>query len=82
MLSAKIKYPRASLYLAQGHAFLKVASAQAHCVQAMRPAGLSIEEGVRKLCYLVQRAVARQLTGVNLKDDKPSTSLPFGGDTT
>ena len=48
----------------------------------MRPAGLSIEEGVLKLCYLVQRAVARQLTGVNLKDDKPSTSLPFGGDTT
>lgn len=48
----------------------------------MRPAGLSIEEGVRKLCYLVQGAFARQLTGVNLKDDTLSTSLPFGGDTT
>ena len=47
----------------------------------MRPAGLSIEGGVRKLCYLVQGAFARQLTGVNLKDDMPATYLPFGENT-
>lgn len=51
-----------------------------NCISNVRPAGLSIEEGVRKLCYLVQGAFARQLTGVNLKDDMPATYLPFGKD--
>ena len=53
-----------------------------NCISNVRPAGLSIEDGVRKLCYLVQGAFARQLTGVNLKDDMPATYLPFGKDTT
>lgn len=51
-----------------------------NCISNVRPAGLSIEEGVRKLCYLVQGAFARGLTGVNLKDDMPATYLPFGND--
>lgn len=50
-----------------------------NCISNVRPAGLSIEEGVRKLCYLVQGAFARRLTGVNLKDDMPATYLPFAG---
>ena len=50
-----------------------------NCISNVRPAGLSIEEGVRKLCYLVQEAFARGLTGVNLKDDMPANYLPFGG---
>lgn len=48
-----------------------------NCISNVRPAGLSIEEGVRKLCYLVQGAFARGLTGVNLKDDMPAAYLPF-----
>ena len=48
-----------------------------NCISNVRPAGLSIEEGVRKLCYLVQGAFARRLTGVNLKDDMPPAYLPF-----
>ena len=50
-----------------------------NCISNVRPGGLSIEEGVRKLCYLVQGAFARQLTGVNLKDDMPADYLPFNG---
>lgn len=50
-----------------------------NCISNVRPAGLSIEEGVRKLCYLVQGAFARRLTGVNLKDDMPANYLPFAG---
>lgn len=48
-----------------------------NCISNVRPAGLSIDEGVRKLCYLVQGAFARKLTGVNLKDDMPAAYLPF-----
>lgn len=32
------------------------------------------------MCYLVQGAFARQLTGVNLKGDMPASYLPFAGD--
>lgn len=42
-----------------------------NCISNVRPAGLSIEDGVRKLCYLVRGAFARGLSGVNLKDDMP-----------
>ena len=50
-----------------------------NCISNVRPAGLSIEDGVRKLCYLVQEAFARGLTGVNLKDDMPANYLSFAG---
>ncbi|MBB5144346.1 ethanolamine ammonia-lyase subunit EutC [Desulfovibrio intestinalis] len=42
-----------------------------NCISNVRPAGLSIEDGVRKLSYLVRGAFARGLSGVNLKDDMP-----------
>ncbi|SDF03003.1 ethanolamine ammonia-lyase subunit EutC [Desulfovibrio legallii] len=48
-----------------------------NCISNVRPGGLSLEEGVRKLCYLVQGAFTRGFTGVNLKDDMPSNYLPF-----
>lgn len=48
-----------------------------NCISNVRPGGLPIEDGVRKLCYLVQGAFAAGLTGVNLKDDMPGDYLPF-----
>lgn len=48
-----------------------------NCISNVRPGGLSMEEGVRKLCYLVQGAFARGFTGVHLKDDMPADYLPF-----
>ncbi|WP_245590764.1 ethanolamine ammonia-lyase subunit EutC [Nitratidesulfovibrio termitidis] len=48
-----------------------------NCISNVRPGGLAMEEGVRKLCYLVQGAFAAGLTGVNLKDDMPGDYLPF-----
>lgn len=43
----------------------------------MRAAGLPVEEAVRKLCYLVENALVRRLSGVDLKDDVPPGYLPF-----
>ena len=40
-------------------------------------AGLPVEEAVRKLCYLVENALVRRLSGVDLKDDVPPGYLPF-----
>lgn len=48
-----------------------------NCISNVRPGGLGIDDGVRKLCYLVQGAFAAGLTGVNLKDDMPGDYLPF-----
>ncbi|MDO5536056.1 MAG: ethanolamine ammonia-lyase subunit EutC [Desulfovibrionaceae bacterium] len=48
-----------------------------NCISNVRAGGLSIEEGVRKLCYLVQEAVRLKLSGVGLKDDMPQDYLPF-----
>lgn len=48
-----------------------------NCISNVRPGGLSVEEGVRKLCYLVEGAFARRLSGVKLKDDMPAAYLPF-----
>ena len=36
-----------------------------------------VEEAVRKLCYLVENALVRRLSGVDLKDDVPPGYLPF-----
>ena len=43
----------------------------------LRPAGLSVKEAVLKLCYLLQGAFVRKLSGVSLKDDMPAGYLPF-----
>jgi ethanolamine ammonia-lyase small subunit len=48
-----------------------------NCISNIRPAGLSIDEALRKLCYIVQKALAMGLTGTGLKDDMPNNYLPF-----
>lgn len=48
-----------------------------NCISNVRQGGLSIEEGVRKFCYLVQEAVRLGLSGVALKDNMPANYLPF-----
>ena len=45
--------------------------------ECLRAAGLPVEEAVRKLCYLVENALVRRLSGVDLKDDVPPGYLPF-----
>ena len=48
-----------------------------NCISNVRAAGLPVEEAVRKLCYLVENALVRRLSGVDLKDDVPPGYLPF-----
>lgn len=48
-----------------------------NCISNVRPAGLPVQEAVRKLCYLIQGAFDRKLSGVGLKDDMPGNYLPF-----
>lgn len=48
-----------------------------NCISNVRSGGLSVAEGVRKLCYLVEAAFARRLSGVHLKDDMTDAYLPF-----
>lgn len=48
-----------------------------NCISNVRPAGLSVKEAVLKLCYLLQGAFVRKLSGVSLKDDMPAGYLPF-----
>jgi ethanolamine ammonia-lyase small subunit len=49
-----------------------------NCISNIRPGGLSIAEGVRKLCYLAQKALELKFSGFRLKDDMPAHYLPFG----
>lgn len=60
------------------HPFPGCTDEMRNCISNVRPAGLSIGEGVRKLCYLLQGALAMKLSGVDLKDDMPAGYLPFG----
>ena len=46
-------------------------------ISNIRPGGLSIDEGVRKLCYLAQKALDLKFSGFRLKDDMPANYLPF-----
>jgi ethanolamine ammonia-lyase small subunit len=48
-----------------------------NCISNIRPAGLSIDQAVQKLSYIVQKALAMKLTGTALKDDMPDNYLPF-----
>ncbi len=48
-----------------------------NCISNIRPGGLSIEAGVRKLSYLVEQARALKFSGVRLKDQMPRDYLPF-----
>ncbi|MDR2340118.1 MAG: ethanolamine ammonia-lyase subunit EutC [Deltaproteobacteria bacterium] len=48
-----------------------------NCISNIRPAGLSLDDALRKLAYIVQKALALRITGTSLKDDMPDNYLPF-----
>lgn len=50
--------------------------ASRNCISNIRPGGLSYQEGAHKLHYLMTQARAKQLTGVGLKDEEPTNSMP------
>jgi len=50
--------------------------AERNCVSNIRPAGLTPAAASVKLVWLIRAALARQLTGIGLKDDSEVTSLP------
>ena len=50
--------------------------AERNCVSNIRPAGLDFAEAARKLGWLMNEALTRQLTGVGLKDDSDLPALP------
>lgn len=49
-----------------------------NCISNVRPGGLSLDDAVRKLAYLLEESLALGLSGVGLKDKMPPTYLPFG----
>jgi ethanolamine ammonia-lyase small subunit len=49
------------------------------CISNIRPGGLSIQDGLRKLCYMLQEALRLGSTGIGFKDDMPQGYLPFQG---
>jgi len=48
-----------------------------NCISNIREGGLSIEQGVQKLSYLVEQAFIQKRSGVALKDMMPANYLPF-----
>lgn len=53
--------------------------ASRNCISNVRPAGLPWEDAAYKLHYLLGQARARQLSGVDLKDDTASAPGALGG---
>ncbi len=47
-----------------------------NCISNVRPAGLSVDAAAAKLHQLLNQSRQRQLTGVGLKDDEDSATLP------
>jgi ethanolamine ammonia-lyase small subunit len=53
--------------------------ASRNCISNVRPAGLAIDAAAAKLQHLLQQSRARQLTGVELKDDHDDMAPALGG---
>jgi ethanolamine ammonia-lyase small subunit len=63
-------------YITYG-AFKGILEESRNCISNIRPAGLKVDEAVKKLSYIVQKAFAMKITGTSLKDDMPDNYLPF-----
>lgn len=50
-----------------------------NCISNIRKGGMSIEDGVKKLAYLVEMALGGKKSGVELKDKMRLDYLPFNG---
>jgi ethanolamine ammonia-lyase small subunit len=50
--------------------------AERNCLSNVRPGGMSYTEAAARLSYLINEALKRQITGIALKDETPSVSLP------
>jgi ethanolamine ammonia-lyase small subunit len=50
-----------------------------NCVSNIRPGGMSREDAVRKIAYLVEKAVQQRKTGIELKDTMAEDYLPMAG---
>lgn len=51
------------------------ADSERNCISNVRPAGLPYDQAARKLDWLAAAALARGLTGIQLKDDSGASSL-------
>jgi ethanolamine ammonia-lyase small subunit len=65
-----------SAYLTYG-AYAGIMEESRNCVSNIRPKGMSLDDAVVKICYIVQKALALRISGTDLKDDMPDNYLPF-----
>lgn len=49
--------------------------AERNCISNIRPEGLALDQAAARLAWLVRAALARQVTGIGLKDDSASDLL-------
>ncbi|TKB07322.1 ethanolamine ammonia-lyase subunit EutC [Desulforhopalus sp. IMCC35007] len=50
-----------------------------NCVSNIRPGGMAVEEAVRKISYLIEKALQQRQTGIELKDTMAEDYLPMAG---
>ena len=48
-----------------------------NCISNIRHAGLPHQAGAEKLAWLLHESLTRQISGINLKDEMPPTTLPL-----
>ena len=51
------------------------ADSERNCISNVRPAGLNYPQASHKLCWLLEQAFVRRLTGVALKDESDEILL-------